>query len=162
MTPFRLNEPVVKALVARLVADLPAEIDRINAAVTDGHTIDYPQKVLDHPPVAEQMTSYPIVSVQDFPSTFEQDGGSWAVGRHELAIVAFIAAPDQATLAWRLRRYAQAIANVSLRDRNLGGSAAWGTGLVDVRPGPTLEVEEDPRGYESWTVVRIFAKRDED
>lgn len=159
-----LNEPVVKAVHERLSGGLPAAIAAINAVVTDGITIENPVEVLDYIPPPGLLTAFPTIGIGDAPSTFEDDQGFSATGRHQLLVVAYVQNDVQGALAWQLRRYAQAIVRVVLDGRNLG-DAAWGTGLVGVYPGQAFADNEDPdhvKTWMSWVGVRMWAKRDED
>jgi hypothetical protein len=159
---IQLNEPIIVELVERLDSDLAGTITAINAGVTDGYTIDPPAEVYDYIPPPGVLTAFPSVGIGDAPSTFEDDIGSSATGRHGILIVAYQQADEQRKLVWSLRRYAQAITRVVLQGRKLD-SAAWGTGLVAVRPGPTLEDDpESPSVWTSWVGVEIWAKRDEE
>lgn len=157
---FDLNEPVVTALRDRLEAELPAAVAEVNAAVTDGITIEPPAQVLDYVPNLEELTVFPTVAIQDLPSRFEDDIGSSATGRHQLQIVTFVAVPELRALAWSLRRHARAVATVALAGRSLP-PAGWGTTLERVDPGPTLSQEEGPRTWMSWVGVVINARTDE-
>lgn len=162
---IELNEPVIAAVYERLLgSDLTDAIDAINAEVDDGIMVEVPQQVLDYMPTPELLTEFPTIGIGDAPSTFEDDIGSSATGRHELLICVFCQNADQRALAWQLRRYAQAIVRTVLDGRNLG-DAAWGTGLVRVSPGPALADNPDPEAVQdwmSWTGVQIWAKRDEE
>jgi hypothetical protein len=157
MSYLDLNEPVVAALQARLQEELAGVITEINAANTDDLVLDAPSSdaILDYVPVPEQLTSWPTVGIQDLPSTIEDDIGSSFTGVYGLAVVIFSADADQRLLAVKLRRYAQAVATTALRSRQLG--PAWIT-LRSITPGPTLDVEESPRTWVSWTAVAINAK----
>jgi len=157
-----LNEPVVHALVARLGDRLPAIVTELNAATSDGFTIEEPVAVLDYvPPLAElDGIGYPTVAISDLPSRFEDDIGSSATGRHRLQVVCFVANTDPRALAWQLRRYSRAVATAALEGRSLPPDV-WGSLLVRVNPGPTLEDEEDPRTYLSWTAVELDFRTDE-
>lgn len=160
-----LNEPIVKQLQTILAANLPAEVTAINAAantVADGFTIEDPAQVLDFVPPVEYLTTFPTVAIGDGPSTFADDNAWSATGRHTLFIVCFLQDPDQQALAWRLRRYEQALIRVVLANRNLG-TAAWGTVLDGIDPGPTLvDDPKAPQTWLSWAGIRIVAHKDEE
>lgn len=159
---IQLNEPVIAALKARLVDNLQAEIDNINSGVSDGYELEPIQQVLDFAPPPEYLTTFPTIGLTDGTSVFEDDTGFAVTGRHEVLIVVYQQNPEQASLAWQLRRYTQAVSRVALAQRNLG-SGAWGTGLVEIAPGPLLE-NSDPKAVAKWMSyagVRIWAKREE-
>lgn len=159
---YELNEPVVAALKARLEEEMTATIAAINEAATDGFQLSAPSQVLDYIPPPSDLLEPPVIGIGDAPSRFEDDIGSSATGRHELLIVAYDQSDEQRALAWKLRRWSQAIARISLSTRKLG-SAAWGTGLVGIRPGPTLvDNPEKPRDWFSWVGVTIWAKTEEE
>jgi hypothetical protein len=160
MAHYPLTEPVIQALTARLGTDLPATIAEINATaatVADGYTITMPT-VFDFIPQLELQTSYPMIGIQDLPTVEADDIGSSVTTEVGLGIVTFVADPDQRALAWRLRRYLQAVITVALAGRNLG-AAAYGTRFRRIVPGPTLDVEGDPRTWVSWASVEITALR---
>jgi hypothetical protein len=159
---IQLNEPVIHALRDRLEADLPAVISQINADSDDDFTLADPVAVHGFVPPIALLEDFPTVGIGDAPSRFEDDVGHSATGRHELIVIAYLQDEDQEALAWRLRRYSQALVRVALAGRNLG-DAAWGTGLVSVSPGPTLgDDPENPQTFASWVGVRMWANRDEE
>jgi hypothetical protein len=161
MAYYLLSEPLVTALVARLRTDLPAKVAEINAAATDGIVLPLPDpsRIYAFPPQGELLTDVPVIGVQDFPSTFDDDIGSSVTGNHALGIVIWASDADQNTLAWKLRRYCQAVTTVALDQRKIGD--AWGTLLRRVYPGPTIDAEENPRTWVSFAVVEISARRSE-
>lgn len=162
-----LNETPVMAVKERLENDLQAALDDINSSVTDGYEVEPCQQVLTFIPPPDLLTTFPTIGIGDGPSTFEDDNGFEATGRHELLIVCYLQNADQEALAWQLRRYTQAITTTVLAGRELSSTvagAAWGTGLVRISPGPTLADNEDPaqvRTWMTWAGVQIWAKRDE-
>jgi hypothetical protein len=161
MAFFKLSEPLVTALVTRLQTDLPAKVAEINAAATDGIVLPLPaaSRIYDFPPQGELLTDFPVIGIQDFPSTFDDDIGSSVTGNHALGVIVWVSSADQRTLAMMLRRYCQAVTTVALEGRFIGD--AWGTLLRRVYPGPTIDAEEDPRTWVSFAVVEISARRSE-
>lgn len=163
---FKLNEPIIKALQARLTADLPAELAARAAGLPaeEAALLGPPAVVYDFVPTPGLLTQWPTVGLVDETSDLEDDTGSSVTGKHNVGIIVFLQSPDQRLLAWGLRRYAQACLAVALRERKLGnGSAdgAWGTGGGKVRWGPTLGDENDPKSIMSWVVVSFWARREE-
>jgi hypothetical protein len=161
--PVELNEPVIRAIEQRLVDGLPAVIADINlaGAATDGFTLVEPT-ILTYIPPPSDLLEPPVIGIGDAPTQFEDDTGFSATGRHELLIVAYDQSSEQEALAWKLRRWMQAIARIVLDGRSLG-DGAWGTGLRGTAPGRTLvDNADDPREWFSWSGIRIWAKRDED
>lgn len=160
-----LNIPIVAALVDRLQNDLDAAIDAYNGAAADGTfqlTKAADSRVLDYIPPPNFLDDYPVIGIGDAPARFEDDIGSSATGVHQLLVVVYWQDDEQQNLARRLRGYAATVARVVLADRNLG-SAAWGTTLLGVDPGPTLADDpEDPKVWMSWVGLRIQAKREEE
>lgn len=159
MAYYSLSEPLVTALATRLRTDLPAKIAEINAAATDGIVLPNPSAVYDFPPQGELLTDFPVLGIQDFPSTFTDDIGSSVTGEYALGIIIWLSSADQRTLAMSLRRYTQAVTTVALAGRTLGD--AWGTLLRRVYPGPTIDAEENPRTWCSFAIVEISARRSE-
>lgn len=159
---IELNEPIVRALVERLEAELPAAIAAVNQDVDDGIQIAEPAQVHDFLPTPNLLTVFPTIGIGDGPSTFSDDTGFSATGEHHLLVVCYLQDASQNALARQLRRYVRAVARVVLAGRRLG-DAAWSVSLVRVVPGPTLADDpEDPREWMSWSGIEIAAKRDED
>lgn len=157
---LELNEPLVTALQQRLTSELPGLIDQINARQpADGALLDYPVAVLDYIPPPDSIADFPTFGIQDLPSKFEDDIGSALTGYHELAVICFETEADPRMLAWKLRRYAQAMMSAAIDTRRLGDG--WGCGPKGNWPGPTLDVQKNPQVYMSWTAVGIWARRDE-
>lgn len=154
MDILELNEPTIRVLHARLAAGLPAAADAVNAAVTDGHTIDPPALVLPYIPSIEQQTAFPIVGIYDSRTLFSDDIGTSMTADHQIGVTAFLAEAELEPLAWKLRRYARAIASVALDGRTLA-PGAYGTRAERVDWGPTLSDEEGPRTWISWVTVVI-------
>jgi hypothetical protein len=162
--PITLNQPIIVEVQQRLNSDLATNIAAVNAEQTDGFDVEVPgtEEIFDYIPPPGLLTAFPSVGIGDGPSRFEDDIGSSATGRHELLIVAYEQDADQRALAWKLRRHCQAIVRTILDGRNLD-SAAWGTGLVAIRPGPTIEDDPDnPKVWTSWSGVHIWAKKEEE
>lgn len=154
-----LNVPVVAALKARLDSDLAAAIALVNA--DSSVDIEGPKAIHDFVPPVGLIVDFPTIGIGDGPTRFEDDTGFSATGRHELMVVVFLQNPDQEQLAAQLRAYTRAIATCVLDGRNLG-DGAWGTGLIQVDPGPTLADDpDDPKVFATWTAVRIWAKSEE-
>ncbi len=167
MADWGLNEPVITALVARLAANLPVELAAIRATLTadEAAALPDPQQVLDFaPPPGYLAGGLPAVGITDAITAAKDDTGSSVTGRHEIGIVVYFADPDQRLLAWGLRRYQQAVCRVALAGRGLGSGSvdgAYATGLARILPGQTLQDEDDPRVFTSWSTVVIWAEREE-
>lgn len=168
---YALTEPGVVAILARLEdpAQLNVEIANIAAGVVAADQAASmipipPEQILDFMPPPSFLTAFPTLGIQDMGSRLEDDTGHSATGRHVFGVAIFCSDPDQEILAWQLRRYAQAVTRVLLRDRLLEGApnaAAWGTGLDSIAWGPTLGSTATPKTWMSWCVVAIWTKREE-
>ena len=160
MNLLDLNVAAVAALKARLDADLSTAIDLVNAdSVVD---IERPQQVLDFVPPLSLITAFPTIGIGDGPIRFEDDNAWSATTRSELMVIAYLQNADQAQLAAQLRAYARAVATCALNGRTLG-DGAWGTGLIQIDPGPTLtDNPDDPREFASWVALRMWAKSEEE
>lgn len=170
-----LNEPIVDALVQLLTARLPGVIEQINDSNSDGILLDPPAQVLDFKPVAGTLKAgLPAVCVQDLPAKFEDDLQFSMNASHGLGIAAVIQDSDQRSLAWKLRRYVQAIANAIQLDRLAAGEGylakvgnVWGTAFTGTEPGPLLADHSpnaegsSPSSYESWSWLMISCKHTE-
>lgn len=158
----KLNEPLVISLQNKLTTTLNAIVDDINTNQTSpAYSIEYPQQVLDYIPTISQLTSFPTVAISDGDMYLEDDVGYGATGVFELTVVAFIQDPDQRALAWKLRRYAQAMTRCILANRRLE-TEGWSVVLKRVRPGPTLGRDENPRQWISTVAVIIEVKSEQD
>ena len=165
MLEWELNEPVVRALRARLEAELPAAIADLNARLPAGEQLPAPHAVLDYPVAPGEVLEFPTLGIVDRASDIEDDTGFSATGRHRLLVVVHHMHPEQRQLAWALRRYAQAVVRVALRDRALllpdGTVAAGIVGFDTLIPGETLDREAEPQEWQSWTAVGVWARREE-
>jgi hypothetical protein len=172
-----LNESVVTALVEVLEAGLPAAIDTINTAATNGIMLDKPAAVLDYMPIASDYgKGLPLVAIQDLPGSFENDLTHSMEATYGLGVASIIETSDHRTLAWQLRRYTRAVFNVIQADRLLGPAGskmAKAPALVQyvrfmgTEPGPLLgdrnpdSPGEPPSSFRSWTWLLIECRRQE-
>lgn len=160
MTIF-LNEEVVNTLRDRLEADLPAVITEINSSQTDpAYPMPAPAYVLDHIPLVSEMNAFPVVGISDGDIHFEDDVGWGATGLMDITVVAFVQSPNHQEMVWWLRRYGQALVRVMMDTRRI--NPAWSVVLKNVRPGPTLGRDENPRQWLSTTSVTITVKVEQD
>ncbi len=168
MAYYDLNERAILAMSGRLKNNLNANIDAINAATVADATrnqtqIAYPALVLDAPPVPGQLTQFPIVAIADGNIQFVDDVGWGATGLYEMVVLAYVMDPDPEVLAWKLRRYAQAIITTAIVGRNVDYgiySGAWGAILKRVVPGRRV-ARQDPAGAQqimSWVGVVLELK----
>lgn len=171
-----LNEPIVKTLVSLLEDELPTVVEELNATVTDGFTLNTPAQVLDHMPGAALLgQGLPAVCVQDMPASFFNDLQFSVDGSHGLGVASVIQNSDQQALAWQLRRYTQAVAQVIQRDRLKGQQASrlilegkvWVVEFAGTEPGPMLadrdpnSPNEPPSSFLSWTWLMLRFNRTE-
>ena len=155
-----LNVPVVAALKARLDSDLATAIALVNA--DSAIDIEAPQLIVDFVPPLSLITAFPTVGIGDGPIRFEDDNAHSATIRSEVMLIAYLQNADQAVLASQLRAYARALVSCALDGRTLG-TGAWGTGLIQVDPGPTLTDNPDkPKEFASWVAVRMWAKSEQE
>lgn len=165
MTPprYQMSAALVPAIVAQLETNAQAQVDAINAAVTDGFTIDAPVQVLDFAPTPASLEgALPLLGVADFPTRFEDDLIHSTTIVCQFAIVAVIANVDERALAWQLRRYRTLIANLVQVDRTFGGVCR--PALFDqVQPGAYMENTNPERGHSwlSWFYYLITCRTDE-
>jgi hypothetical protein len=172
MGNYSLNEPAIAAVLARLEdpAQLNAEIASIAAGVTAADQaaslVPVPvANINDFVPPPSFLVDFPQIGIQDMGTRLEDDTGHSATGRHNLGIVIFCSDPNPEILAWELRRYAQAVVRVMLRDRAFteAPAAGWAIGAADplVAWGPTLSKAVNPQVWMSWCVVQIWTRREE-
>ena len=179
--PMQLNEPVVRALVARMdssvaVADakLSAYITAINAeaqTVSDGYAIQNPAKVYPFIPPLGLLTEFPTIGIQSLPGRLEDDTAHAAVHVARELVVVYLTNADHVALSWQIRRYVRALGSCARYSGALegGGGAddggAWVVNTVSYDYGPTLGDTDDPKRvpkeYLTWAGVLVEAKRDE-
>jgi hypothetical protein len=141
-------EDTLDSLVAKLTADLPAKITAINAAVTDGHTLDNPH-LIESNGVGE-LEGYPTILVlpQD-PSEPELDQGVTMLVRHRVAVIVFQIDSDTHALGKKILRYQRAVKEVLLSQRDPGTAAAgWQIEWLEDGYGPLFRPVGD-RGPEA-------------
>jgi hypothetical protein len=122
-------EDTLDALVAKLNTNLEAKITSINAAVTDGHTLDNPHAIEDH--AVGELEAYPTVLVLPDESEPELDPGQYMIVWHRVQTVAFLESWDTEKLAKQVMRYLKAIKETLMVDRRPG--TAGGAGGWDIR-----------------------------
>lgn len=158
---YRLNEPIVGAIHARLVADLPAAIAARNAEITDGFELTEPAAIWPFVPGDRRLAAagYNAIGIGDLPSRYTDDIGSSVTGEHELVILVYQADRDGEALAWKIRRMLQVVTELVLRGRNYESVANFeGVGLRRIDPGPTLERERDPELVRTFAAVTIWVR----
>lgn len=155
-----LGDSLVPALVGRLETELPGAITAINGTVTDGVTLTPPARVLGFVPPPELLTDMPVVGVSLLDTRVEDDIGAVAESIHRVGVVAYVADPDPAVLAVRLRRWVRAIAVATLPPERRWGPL-FGARLDRVDWGPTLATEEEPRTWVSWAALILEARMGE-
>lgn len=171
-----LNEPIVKTLVSLLEDELPTVVEELNATVTDGYTLSPPAQILDFMPGASLLGGgVPAICTQDMPASFFNDLQFSVDGSHGLGVASVIQNSDQQALAWQLRRYTQAVAQVIQRDRLKGQQASrlilegkvWVVEFAGTEPGPMLadrdpnSPNEPPSSFLSWTWLMLRFNRTE-
>lgn len=150
---IQLNERVYDAVIARLVAGLPAVITAINAADTKGIQLKQVADVLDYVPTPKILTDFPTVALQDGPTEMEDDTGEGGTAVCRFNLVVFHMHADQRQLAIGLRRYLQAVTSVAIEGRAVG--PIWGMTFDGLIPGPTLGRGEEPREWMSYAGIAL-------
>ena len=173
---YFLNEPVIKAILARLEDPTQLNVEIAQIAAVAGLPADQAASLVPVPatniqdfvPPPSYLTDFPAIGIQDISTAGEDDTGSTMTGKHVIGIVIFCSDPSQEILAWQLRRYAQAVTRVVLATRRIGEAtdaagraAAWGVGFQGIAWGPTLSSTSKPATWMSFCVVQIWARREE-
>lgn len=162
MSEVVLNELVIKGVHDRLSNNLSAIIADINSEVTDGITIDEAEQVLDYIPSIRELIKFPTLGIQDLPWKCEDDTGWELTGVAGLTVVAFIADITPRELAWKLRRYAQAIVRCVADGRRLDtADQAWGIKIKSVEPGKMLGRRENPEQRMTWIACTFEFRNDQ-
>lgn len=158
----QLWEPLVNGIVSKLTTNLNGYIDTINSQQTSpAFAIEYPQRILDYIPPISDLYALPTIGISDGDFHIEDDVGWGGTGVCEFSIVVFLADSDQRALAWKLRRYAQAVYRCVMAEREIP-TEGWGVTLKRVRSGPTLGRDEGPRDWLSTIAVQIEVKSEQD
>jgi hypothetical protein len=162
-------EPVIKAVQARLVADLAAQIDTLNNSVVDGVTVDHPitDGILDYIPLPGELVDAPMIGIDEGRLQWEDDQGFSATGIVDLLVVAYVQNADQGALTNLRRRMSLAIMRSILEGptpRRL--DPAWGITFRGSEPGPTggspwKTDDQPPYSYLTWTTCAFRFKYDE-
>lgn len=151
------NEHVIESAVFRLRQELNAAIGAINAAATDGITVDSPSpdRIFGYVPPLNEIVNYPALGVMELPSGgWTSDVGNDAQAEHSFAVVCYDMDPVQAVLVAKLRRMRQAVVSSIMMGRRMDHPTgavllgAWGLRYDGYRPGRTLG---DADGVQSWT-----------
>lgn len=176
---LELTDPLATALVTLLEAGLNATIDTLNAAVSDGFTIDHVAQVLDYVPTPSTLEGgLPAVGYQDLGGQFADDLQYSMDAEHRFAAVAIVQNADQRSLAWQLRRTLTAVARTIQADRTVGTPAgtgsimktkggAWAVNFLSYEPGPLLDAtplaagEAPPSAFMSYLSLVMSARRTE-
>jgi hypothetical protein len=153
---FSLSEPIVRAIVDRLVSDLPAAVASINAELADGIDLDLPpnDRILPYVPSLGTLRTWPTIGIEDVKLDLEDDIGSSVVVAARQAVIAFDRDRSLEHLGWKLRRWERAITTAVMRDRTLGAGAYLVNHMGNV-PGRTLGVSEPKNveanvGWRAW------------
>ncbi len=154
---FRLNEPAIEAIHARLVADLPAKIAAKNATISDGFTLVEPGEVFAFIPGAKRLSAagYEAIGIGDLKTEFRDDIGTHITGDHKIAVMVYLADHDAESLAHRLRRMLQVVIEVVLAGRDLDIPNFEGIRPQSVDYGPTLDREEEPRMVRTFAAITV-------
>ena len=160
-TNYDLNERAVLAMYERYQLNLNQVIDAINTERGQVSGVSYPLShpalILSAPPVKGQMTQFPIVAIGDGDIRFVDDVGWAATGVYEMFVLAYDVDTDPIALAWKMRRWAQALISVSMFGRNMDSDSymgAWGVRLKRIIPGPRLS-RRDPQAMPGQIVACI-------
>lgn len=168
-------ELALLGLVKKLEDGLPAAVTAINTGTlvqADGIGCEVPVEVLDHVPPLEVQERWPLVGVQQLPSTFPNDTGTEMEGSHRVLVVAFLQHDDRQVLARQCRRLLAAIRTVVMADRTIphpfdtvADIVAYGVLADQTVPGPMLaDIPNDgepPDGYITWSGFQVRFTTDE-
>lgn len=159
-----LNETLVPAIVQLLENSLATQIQALNSAGRpNGIPLPEPEDIFDHPASPGELVNWPTLTVADTNVTWPVDAGSFALGVYEQRVDVHLHAPDQTQLAWQVRGYGRALANLfheSTALQQLCPSCALVTRTRWV-PGMTLDREEEPRTWQTWASLVLRCTLDE-
>jgi hypothetical protein len=126
-------ENTCDAMIAKLVAELPAAIDTVNEEVTDGMEIEHVATDANGAPgikLGERSdTPYPWVTVMPSRTAKDLDTGERLVYAHTIDIVSVYWDTDEEALVRKLLRFSRAVREVALDRRQPGvvlGEGGWG------------------------------------
>lgn len=162
-------EPVIKAVQAALIANLPGQIDTLNNDVDDGVTVDHPitDGILDYIPLPGELVDAPMIGIDEGRLQWEDDQGFSATGVVDLLVIAYVQNADQGALTNLRRRMSLAIMRTILEGevpRRI--MPAWGITFRGGEPGPTggspwKTDDQPPYSYLTWTTLAFRCKYDE-
>lgn len=176
LSALQLAEPIIAAMVKLLSTNMPAIVDELNATITDGFTVEQPVQYLPYVPVPSTLEGgMPIIGVRELGAIFVDDLQYNTDAVHRYAVMALCQNSDQQSLAWQLRRTAQAIMYTISLDRLLGPAAImrqsgeYSVNFESTEPGPLYgepELTDDgiirpPRSFMSYTAVVFNSRRTE-
>ena len=163
-TNYDLNERAVLAMYERFQNNLNSVIDAINsergtlAGITPNPpSLAHPALILSAPPVKGQLANFPVVAIGDGDIRFVDDVGWAATGVYEMMVLAYDVDTDPTMLAWKMRRWAQALISTAMFGRQMTSTdyfGAWGVTLKRVIPGPRLS-RTDPQALPGQIVACI-------
>lgn len=156
-----LSTKTIQAVKQRLDTKLADYIVQVNDEVENGINIDLPAQILDYAPAVSQLIAFPTFGIIDGPFELQDDTGWGATGWATFSVVVYEQHPDQENLAWRLRRYSEAIARCVLQDRMIDPTFCYGLIFRRADPGPTLG-RTDPQTFLSLRTLTFQARSEQD
>jgi hypothetical protein len=159
-----LNETLVPAIVQLLENDLQAAIEALNTAGRpNGIPLPMPVDIFDHPASPGELVNFPTLTVADMSADWPVDAGNFALGVYQQRVDVHLHAPDQGELAWQVRGYGRALANLFHLSTGLQDLCASCALVRRVRwvPGATLDREEAPRTWQTWASLVLACTMDE-
>lgn len=161
---IHLNEDLVPAIVLLLENSLATQIQALNSAGRpNGIPLPEPVDIFDHPASPGELVNFPTITVADVTANWPVDAGSFALGTYDQRIDVHLHAPAQGELAWQVRGYGRALANLFHESTGLQALCPSCALVMRTRwvPGPTLDREEGPRTWQTWAGLVLRCTLDE-
>jgi hypothetical protein len=157
------SETLVDALVAKLQAEMPARVQTINDAVTDGVTINPPAVVVADG-LNEISQTPALIVLEGRTPRFEWEGGHGFISWTQLHVTIIEEAVARQVIARKLRRQARAVIESvwdSAPVQQLGAPAADGTRIkmLSADPGPANRWSSTGTGWRGFYVVTFLAQQ---
>jgi hypothetical protein len=149
-------ENALDAVVARLQANLNAKIDALNAAATDGFTVEHPQTYTVS--TRAELGPFPHVMVLPVRKQTEADSGGRIEWRYRVRVLSWVSHPDEEGLGRVLLRFDEAVTQTLLAGRRLDATN-WQVSYEDGEPGPVFQPQK--RGYYLQGISSIFLMKQE-
>lgn len=159
-------EAVCDAIIAKLIAELPAKIAEINTEAGDAHQLTMPEET-SITLGARSEKPYPFIAILPGPEDPPIDASGRAHWQEAVDVVCWLEDYDEEALARKLLRFKRAVREVVMHYRRPGSSftdpvGGYGLQYAGSEPGPTFEISDSEGRYVSWTRLSFTVQQQQD